>query len=110
MVKGRVAAASNITYEDICRVTNNGYDVFRHEIGEFPHSKAIRHPLREDRTPSAGVVYKDGMWFLKDFTGTVPTLNCVQFIERKYALSYPKALEKLAFEYGLIKSCSVDTS
>lgn len=90
-----------IKVQDILDATEGGYNIFRQELGNFPISKAFRHPLRTDRTPSAGIVCREGVWFLKDFAEEFKTMTAIQFVEKKYGMGLEKALNKLAIEYGV---------
>ncbi len=102
MAKGTIASPL-ITWEEILNVTNNGYDIFVNEIGAIPVSKTFKHPLYNDRQPSAALICLEGMWFLKDFSGDMPTMTALQFTMRKYGLSYKEAIEKMAMDFGLMK-------
>lgn len=92
-----------IAWEQILEATHGGYDVFRHEIGKFPTGKAFSHPLKKDRDPSGSMVCRNGVWFLCDFAKTYPTMTALQFIQKKYALNYRGAVDKMAIDFGLKK-------
>lgn len=90
-----------IKVADILEATDGGWQIFRKELGNFPTSRSFRHPLRTDRNPSAAIVCRGGIWFLKDFAEEFPTMTAIQFVRKKYELGFEAAINKLAIEYGV---------
>lgn len=90
-----------VTIEQILDASEGGFNIFKHEIGNFPISRAFKHPLRTDKNPSAAIVCRGGIWFLKDFAEEFKTMTAIQFIEKKYGLTLGEAINKLAIEYGV---------
>lgn len=103
MAKGTIIQPS-VTWEEVLAATNNGYDVFISHLGAVPVSKTFKHPLYNDRQPSAALVCLDGMWFLKDFSGDMPTMTALQFTMRKYGMSRGEAVNKMAMDFGLLRN------
>jgi hypothetical protein len=99
-----VKPKKNLTLEEILALSNGGYSIFAHELGKFPISKAFHHPLRKDRAPSAAIFVKEGVWFLKDFSETLPTMTAIQFVQNKYSLDYKDAIDKICQDLGINQS------
>lgn len=96
-----------ITIEQILALTNGGWDTFVLEMGKFPVSKAFSHPLQKDKFPSGGIFQAEGVWFLKDFSGRLPTMTAIQFIQKKYTLSVSEAIDKICQDLGINQSTKV---
>lgn len=90
-----------ITFDYILSITDGGWDIFTNEIGKFPVSKAFSHPLKKDKHPSGGIFCRGGIWFLKDFSETLPTMTALQFVQKKYSLSIPEAINKICQDLGI---------
>lgn len=89
---GRLTQDEN-SIEDIFKYTNNGLDIFIKEIGIKDFSKNISSPLRIDKNPSFRVKQSNtsDIWFFIDYA-TGEYGNALQFIQKKYGLSYKEAI------------------
>ena len=85
----------SVTVDDVWRVTRNGYDIFDKELGGVPIGN-ICSPLRTgDNSPSFSVYQYNGIWFCKDYGGDQFCGNAIQFIQKKYNISFYNALQKI---------------
>ncbi len=89
-----------ITWDYILSITNNGWDVFRVELGKFPVSKAFSSPLRKDRSPSFTVFNKEGKWWWKDFS-TGDAGDALKFVRLRYSLNGKEAIDKICQDLGI---------
>lgn len=100
MVKG--VKRQLISWEDVLKHTNGGWDVFFVEIKGLKIGKPFKNPLRRDLHPSMSIICKEGVWLLKDFsTGNVYT--SLKFVQQKYGLSFRQAIDKMALESGMME-------
>lgn len=97
-----MSRSTEITPEKIMQLTNNGYDIFNWELSGIP-KKNIPSPLRSgDTNPSFQVKQsKSGMWIGVDYGGSQWKGNAISFIQERYALSFPEALNKIVQDLGL---------
>lgn len=87
--------------KDIMNLTDNGRDIFEHELGYIP-SKNISSPLRVgDSNPSFQVKRTSaGNWKAVDYRGNFEG-NAIEFVQALYGLSFGKAIEKIVADLGL---------
>ena len=90
-----------VTVDEILRLTDGGYDVFKYELGNIP-SGNISSPLRTgDNDPSFGVYNYRGVWFFKDQGGSQDAGTAIQFVQKRYNLNFVEALNKIAADLGI---------
>lgn len=83
--------------QSIYDATQNGYDVFRNELGCVP-KKNIISPLRNEKKPSFNIYKsKDGIYLFNDFAAGGG--DCIQFVSERYGISYKEALQRLINQY-----------
>lgn len=90
-----------ISADDILAATDGGWDIFFRELGKFPVGKAFKHPLKRDKQPSGGIIQKGGIWFLCDFAGTFDTMTAIQFVRKRYSLSFVETIDKICQDMGI---------
>lgn len=90
-----------VKWEELLALTDGGYSIFKKELGNFPICRAFSHPLKRDRHSSGAIFPVEGVWFLKDFAGDIPTMTAVQYIQRKYSLNFGEAIDKICHDIGL---------
>lgn len=98
--------------EDIFKLTNNGYDIFKKEIGDFSSTKNIKSPLRGgDDTPSFRIKPSktSGLWVGRDHGGSQWYGNGIQFIQQLYNLTFDQAIEKISNDLNISNSSNVYT-
>lgn len=89
--------------DDILKHTKGGWDTFTSEIPNLKVGRAFKSPFHKDMHPSASLVYKGDMWFMKDWT-TGEVYTAVKFIQKKYSLTFGQAIQKIAVDSGLANS------
>lgn len=97
-----MSRTTEITPEKIMQLTNNGYDIFNWELSGIPR-KNIPSPLRcGDTVPSFQVKQsRSGMWLAKDYGGNQWSGNAISFVQERYGLSFPEAMQKIVQDLGL---------
>lgn len=89
-----------INIEDIWSKTDKGRSIFEKELGKIPN-RAIQSPLRRDKNPSFTVFCgSSGMWLYKDMSND-DCGNAIQFIMKRYNISYLQALKKINKDIAL---------
>jgi hypothetical protein len=96
MIKGR-KKRDYISYEEILKRTNGGYDVYMYLQGKVP--KRTSCPWRRDRHESFGYFCKDGIWFWRDIAKE-ESGTAVEFVMKKFNMSFGDAIHKIAFDFG----------
>lgn len=87
--------------EQIMKLTDNGRDIFEFELGNIPNG-LFHSPLRDDKTkPSFAIYPYKGIWVFKDQGGNGDSGNAIQFIQKRYNLTFPEAIEKILIDLGL---------
>jgi len=99
-----MSRTTEITPEKIMQLTNNGRDIFEWELGNIPR-KNIISPLRYgDDSPSFQVKQSSsGIWIAKDYGGNQWSGNAISFVQERYALSFPEAMNKIIEDLGFRK-------
>lgn len=90
---------SVLSWESILMKTNNGYDIFRWELGNFPLNKCFNSPLRMDKNPSFSIFCKSGIWWYRDVSNG-ESGTALQFIQKYKNMDYLEALSYLSGNYG----------
>lgn len=84
-----------------------GLDVFRYYCAPFEElSKPFRSELREDKSPTCSIACFNGKFIYKDFA-TGETYDEVSYLQRKYSLSFIKALAIINRDFNLDLATSV---
>lgn len=79
----------------------NQFDIFNYYIPEFKAlNKKFSSPFRKDGSPSCAIAEFNGKLFYKDF-GTGESYTFVNFIRKKYNVSYIEALTILSNDFNL---------
>lgn len=98
-----MSRSDSFSPEMIMKLTDNGRDIFEYELGNIP-SGLFHSPLRDDKSkPSFAVYPYQGIWVFKDQGGNQESGNAIQFIQKRYNLTFPEALEKILVDLGLKK-------
>lgn len=85
-----------ITAEDVFQQTNGGLDVFRREIPDFSTTQNVRNILvSSDKNPSARIKQSStsGLWLFKVYNAGGGCYNAIQFIQKRYNLSFKEAID-----------------
>lgn len=86
----------NNTSQDVFNKTNNGLAVFQNEISDFSLVNKIRDPFGDtiDKNPSCMIKQSSsGLYLLNVYNGEGGFYNCIQFIQKKYSISYIEAID-----------------
>lgn len=90
-----------IGIDQIFNMTDGGYDIFQNELGSIP-TKNISSPLRTgDNNPSFKVFKNNHLYFFKDYGGDQDSGNAIQFVQKRYSLSFGEAIQKVIQDLGL---------
>ena len=91
-----------ITSEELFDRTNGGLDVFQREIPDFCLRKNIKNPFVNERNPSARIKQsKSGLWLLNVYNDEGGYYNAIQFIQKKYGLTFKQAIEYITSNQNL---------
>lgn len=85
-----------ITAEDVFQQTNGGLDIFKREIPDFSTTVNVKNILVDrDRNPSARVKQSStsGLWLFKVYNAGGGCYNAIQFIQKRYNLSFKEAID-----------------
>lgn len=81
--------------------------IFTYYFGEFKLHKIYPSKLRRDKKPSTGFyVNKNGKIIYNDYA-TGEQLNCFQYVQKLYNLSFREALDRIASDFGLLDNKSI---
>lgn len=86
------------------------YQIFAYYIPDMELSTAICSPLRNDGVPSFSVFYASGLdkLLFRDFA-TKEKGDCFVFVSKLFSIDYYQALQRVAYDFGLVKeSLSAD--
>lgn len=87
---------------EIFEHTNGGEKVFDHYIPNLPDNLRKKFKIREDeKTASASIVEKQGVWIFKDFGSTNKAMNAIDFVMEANALTYLNACIKIIQDMSL---------
>lgn len=102
MSRSNTNIQERITVDDIMRATNNGEDVFRREISNFTLTTNISSPFHVDNNPSFRLKRSrtSGIYTFTDYT-TGKKGNAITFVRELYHLTFPEAINKIAWDFGL---------
>jgi len=92
----------SISKEELYSRTSNGLDAFKFYVPEWKEGKNFKSHFRDDgKNPDASIYKNDtGVWYYRDHVNG-DHLDCFAYIEKKFNLSFPEALEKLSQDLGL---------
>lgn len=98
MIEGK--QRKTITVQDIMSATNGGHDIFRYYLGKV--ERCMDRPWgKKEKKSSWGIFpHRDGIWYWKD-QATEECGNAIQFLQRYQSLTFPEAMDKIAFDFGL---------
>lgn len=98
MIKG-VEKTGSIPVDDILRITNGGFDIFKAYLGNV--SRLMNRPWgRKEKKLSWGIFPKDGVWFYKD-QANEETGNAFHFVQRMFGLDFLQAKDKICWDFGI---------
>lgn len=80
------------------------YQIFAYYIPNLELNKSFNSPLRKDEIPSFGVFYANslGKLIFNDFC-TKEKGDCFVFVSKLFGINYYQALQKIAYDFGLIE-------
>lgn len=80
------------------------YQIFAYYIPELELNTAICSPIRNDDVPSFSVFYASGLdkLLFRDFA-TKEKGDCFVFVSRLFNIDYYQALQRIAYDFGLVK-------
>lgn len=93
-----------ITAEDVFQQTNGGLDVFRREIPDFSITQNVKNCLVQiDKNPSARIKQSStsGLWLFKVYNAGGGCYNAIQFIQKRYNLSFKEAIDYIVNQQQL---------
>lgn len=89
--------------------TNNGYDIFRNEIGSFTTTKNILNPLKSEKHPSARIKQSSvsSMWLLYTYNEDGKCYTGISFLMAKYGFTFKEAIEHIKNKYVTTKQAII---
>lgn len=93
-----------ITAEEVFQQTNGGLDIFRRELSDFTTTANVRNVLVDsDRNPSSRVKQSStsGLWLFKVYNAGGGCYNAIQFIQKRYNLSFKEAINYIVNQQHL---------
>jgi len=93
-----------ITAEEVFQQTNGGLDIFRRELSDFTTTANVRNVLVDsDRNPSSRVKQSStsGLWLFKVYNAGGGCYNAIQFIQKRYNLSFKEAIDYIVNQQHL---------
>lgn len=92
-----------MTKEEILQRSNGGLEIFKHLIPDLPaepkKGKKFKAVFRNEKTASANLIEKDGVWLYKDLGDSESALNAIDFIMKLRNVEFVEAL-KLAADWA----------
>jgi hypothetical protein len=84
-----------ITSEEVFQQTNGGLDIFRKEIPNFTTTSNILNVFTNEKNPSARIKQSStsGLWLFKVYNAGGGFYNAIQFIQKRYNLSFKEAID-----------------
>lgn len=81
--------------ETLFEKTDMGLDIFKKELNDFALNKNIRNPFKAENNPSARLKKSStsDLWLLNIYNEDGGCFNAIQFIQKKYTLSYQQAID-----------------
>lgn len=96
MIKGNMRE-ERMRYEEVLERTSAGYDIYMYYEGKV--EKLMRCPWRKDDHKSFGISMGNDIWIWRDFA-TEETGTPVDFVMKKFSLSFAEALNKIIYDFG----------
>ena len=93
-----------ITSDEVFQQTDGGLDVFRKEIPDFSTTQNVKNILvSSDRNPSARIKQSStsGLWLFKVYNAGGGCYNAIQFIQKRYNLSFKEAIDYIVQDQNL---------
>lgn len=89
----------SLTVDNIFRKITS-YDIFKKYCPEFKKvGQAFKSPIRQDKNPSAFIIYYGGDLMFKDFGEG--SYRAIDFVARLFFLSFRETLQKINDDFGL---------
>lgn len=89
-----------LTKENVLSLISS-YDIFKYYIYNFKEiGVGFKSELRLDKNPTCFIFVKGNEVYYKDFA-LIGTLNCFDYVGKKYGLSFYKTLELIAIDFKL---------
>ena len=90
-----------ISKEDILSKVDD-YNIFTKYFGEFIVGEGIyKSKFREDKNPSTGFYLSKTNKLIYNDLSTGEKLDCFGFVAKLYNCSFPEAVQRIAFDFGL---------
>ncbi len=84
-----------ITADTVLHQTDGGLDVFRAEIPDFTTTSNVLNIFTNEKNPSARIKQSStsGLWYFKIYNAEGGCYNAIQFIQKRYDLSFKQAID-----------------